>query len=67
MNEKIDMIISETAKSRVLTVGDDELIHALLDVIIFDLGHTFVYSVDNAIDALVAYSVHLQHAVISDI
>ena len=67
MNEKIDMLISETAKIRVLIVEDDELIRALLDVIITDLGHTIVASVDNAVDALVAYSVHRPHVVISDI
>jgi DNA-binding LytR/AlgR family response regulator len=67
MNEKIDLIISESAKIRILIVEDDELVRALLDVIITDLGHTIVASVDNAVDALVAYSVHRPHVVISDI
>lgn len=67
MNEKIEMKISETAKIRILIVEDDELIRALLDVIITDLGHTIVASVDNAVDALVSYSVHRPHVVISDI
>jgi|LakMenEpi03Aug12_release.lakeMendotaPanAssembly.Ray.scaffolds.fasta_scaffold82683_4 DNA-binding LytR/AlgR family response regulator len=67
MNEKIDLIISESAKIRILIVEDDELVRALLDVIMTDLGHTIVASVDNAVDALVAYSVHRPHVVISDI
>jgi DNA-binding LytR/AlgR family response regulator len=67
MNEKIDLIISESAKIRILIVEDDDLVRALLDVIITDLGHTIVASVDNAVDALVAYSVHHPHVVISDI
>ena len=67
MNEKIDLIISEAAKIRILIVEDDELIRALLDVIISDLGHTIVASVDNAVDALVAYSLNHPHVVISDI
>ena len=67
MDEKSDLVVSETAKIRILIVEDDELIRALLDVIISDLGHTIVASVDNAVDALVAYSVHNPHVVISDI
>jgi len=67
LNEKNDLTISETAKIRILIVEDDELIRALLDVIISDLGHTIVASVDNAVDALVAFSVHHPHVVISDI
>jgi DNA-binding LytR/AlgR family response regulator len=67
MNQKIDLIISESAKIRILIVEDDDLVRALLDVIISDLGHHIVASVDNALDALVAYSVHRPHVVISDI
>ena len=67
MHEKSDLVVSDTAKIRILIVEDDELIRALLDVIIADLGHTIVASVDNAVDALVAYSVHNPHVVISDI
>ena len=67
MDEKSNLIISDTAKIRILIVEDDELIRALLDVIISDLGHTIVASVDNAVDALVAYSVHQPHVVIADI
>jgi DNA-binding LytR/AlgR family response regulator len=67
MNQNIDLIISESAKIRILIVEDDDLVRALLDVIISDLGHHIVASVDNALDALVAYSVHRPHVVISDI
>ena len=67
MDEKNDLVVSDTAKIRVLIVEDDELIRALLEVIIADLGHTIVASADNAVDALVAYSVHNPHLVISDI
>lgn len=67
MNQKIDLIISESAKIRILIVEDDDLVRALLDVIISDLGHNIVASVDNALDALVAYSVHRPQVVISDI
>ena len=67
MDEKSDLVVSETAKIRILIVEDDELIRALLDVIISDLGHTIVASVDNAVDAMLAYSLHHPHVVISDI
>jgi DNA-binding LytR/AlgR family response regulator len=67
MDEKSELVVSDTAKIRILIVEDDELIRALLDVIISDLGHTIVASVDNAVDALVAFSVHNPHVVISDI
>ncbi len=67
MDKKTDLLVSETAKIRILIIEDDELIRALLDLIITDLGHHIVASVDNAVDALVAYSVHRPHVVISDI
>jgi DNA-binding LytR/AlgR family response regulator len=67
IEEMSDLVVSDTAKIRILIVEDDELIRALLDVIISDLGHTIVASVDNAVDALVAYSVHQPHVVICDI
>ena len=66
-DELNNVIVSDTAKIRVLIIEDDELVRALLDVIISDLGHHIVASVDNAVDALVAYSVHQPHVVISDI
>ena len=64
MNEALS---SESAKIRFLIVDDDELIRTTLDVILSDLGHTIVASVDNAVDALVGYSVHQPHVVICDI
>ena len=64
MNEALS---TESAKIRFLIVDDDELIRTTLDVILSDLGHTIVASVDNAVDALVAYSVHQPHVVICDI
>jgi DNA-binding LytR/AlgR family response regulator len=70
MNNRIEsnsVIVSDMAKIRVLIIEDDELVRVLLDVIITDLGHHIVASVDNAVDALVAYSVHQPHVVISDI
>ncbi|MFM2226789.1 MAG: hypothetical protein RL664_132 [Bacteroidota bacterium] len=67
MIESSNVFISDNAKIRVLIIEDDELLRALLDVIISDLGHHIVASVDNAVDALVAYSVHKPHVVISDI
>jgi DNA-binding NtrC family response regulator len=67
MDNSNNVIVSDTAKIRVLIIEDDELVRALLEVIITDLGHNIVASVDNAVDALVAYSVHNPHVVISDI
>jgi len=67
MNDSNNLILSESAKIKVLIIEDDELIRALLDVIITELGHHIVGSIDNAVDALVAYSVHQPHVVISDI
>ena len=67
MDEKTDLLVSETAKIRILIIEDDELIRALLDLIITDLGHVIVASADNAVDALVSYAVHRPHVVISDI
>ena len=44
MDEKSDLVVSETAKIRILIVEDDELIRALLDVIISETvtGFTFI-------------------------
>lgn len=67
MNSSSEAVITDSTKIRILIVEDDELIRSLLEIIISELGHHIVASVDNAIDALVAYSVHQPHVVISDI
>ncbi|MFN8775951.1 MAG: LytR/AlgR family response regulator transcription factor [Flavobacteriales bacterium] len=54
-------------KAKILVVDDDPVVLTALDVILTEFGHQLVAAVDNAMDAVVAFTLHHPDIVICDI
>lgn len=53
--------------SKILVVEDDPVVNAALDMILSELGHELCGKADNAMDAIVAFTLHHPDMVICDI